>query len=64
MARARPVSPLDPLDCLVGESPTIQTIRAQICHLACFDAVGSPAVPTVPLPGEIGSEGAGGANHP
>jgi hypothetical protein len=30
MARARPSSPLDPLDRLVGEAPALQTLRAQM----------------------------------
>jgi hypothetical protein len=52
MARARPSSPPDPLDRLVGEAPALQTLRAQIRHLARFDAVGHPAVPTVLLQGK------------
>ncbi len=55
MARARPSSPPDPLDRLVGEAPALQTLRAQIRHLARFDAVGHPAVPTVLLQGETGT---------
>ena len=55
MARARPSSPPDPLDRLVGEAPALQTLRAQIRHLARFDAVGHAAVPTVLLQGETGT---------
>ena len=55
MARARPSSPPDPLDRLVGEAPALQTLRAQIQHLARFDAVGHAAVPTVLLQGETGT---------
>jgi transcriptional regulator with PAS, ATPase and Fis domain len=55
MARARPSSPPDPLDRLVGEAPTLQTLRAQIRQLARFDAVGHAAVPTVLLQGETGT---------
>jgi transcriptional regulator with AAA-type ATPase domain len=55
MAHARPSSPLDPLDRLIGEAPTLQTLRAQIRHLAHFDAVGHAAVPTVLLQGETGT---------
>jgi two-component system, NtrC family, response regulator AtoC len=51
MARTRPSSPPDPLERLVGEAPAIQTLRAQIRHLARFDA----AVPTVLLQGETGT---------
>jgi DNA-binding NtrC family response regulator len=55
MARARPLSPPDPLDRLVGAAPALQTLRAQIRHLARFDAVGHAAVPTVLLQGETGT---------
>lgn len=55
MARARPSSPPDPLGRLVGEAPALQTLRAQIRHLARFDAVGHAAVPTVLLHGETGT---------
>jgi two-component system, NtrC family, response regulator PilR len=55
MAHARPSSPLDPLDRLIGEALTLQTLRAQIRHLARFDAVGHAAVPTVLLQGETGT---------
>jgi transcriptional regulator with AAA-type ATPase domain len=49
MARARPSSPPAPLNRLVGEAPALQALRAQIRHLARFDAVGHAAVPTVLL---------------
>jgi DNA-binding NtrC family response regulator/tetratricopeptide (TPR) repeat protein len=55
MARARPLSPPEPLDRLVGEAPVLQSLRAQIRHLARFDAVGHAAVPTVLLQGETGT---------
>src|SRR5215475_2156723 len=55
MAHARLSSPPDPLDRLVGESPALQTLRAQIRHLSQFDAVGQAAVPTVLLQGETGT---------
>jgi two-component system, NtrC family, response regulator AtoC len=55
MARARPSSPPDPLNRLVGEAPVLQTLRAQIRHLTRFDAVGPAAVPTVLLQGETGT---------
>jgi DNA-binding NtrC family response regulator len=55
MARARPSSPPDPLDRLLGEAPALQALRAQIRHLARFDAVGHAAVPTVLLQGETGT---------
>jgi hypothetical protein len=55
MARARPSFPPDPLDRLVGQAPALQTLRAQIRHLATFDAVGHAAVPTILLQGETGT---------
>jgi two-component system, NtrC family, response regulator AtoC len=55
MACARPLSPLDPLDRLVGATPALQTLRAQIRHLARFGAVGHATVPTVLLQGETGT---------
>jgi DNA-binding NtrC family response regulator/tetratricopeptide (TPR) repeat protein len=55
MARARPLSQPDPLDRFLGEAPALQALRAQIRHLARFDAVGNPAVPTVVLQGETGT---------
>src|SRR5919108_6673224 len=55
MARARPSSPADPLDRLVGAAPALQTLRTQIRHLARFDAIGQAAVPTVLLQGETGT---------
>jgi transcriptional regulator with PAS, ATPase and Fis domain len=44
-----------PTDRLIGIAPTIAALRAQIRHLATFDAVGSPHVPTVLLQGENGT---------
>jgi transcriptional regulator with PAS, ATPase and Fis domain len=55
MARTAPVSGLHPTDRLVGQAPTIQTLRAQIRHLAAFDTVGSAFVPTLLLQGETGT---------
>ena len=55
MARARPSFPPDFLDRLVGAAPALQTLRAQIRHLARFDAVGHATVPTVLLQGETGT---------
>jgi DNA-binding NtrC family response regulator/predicted ATPase len=42
-------------DRLVGQTPAIQALRAQIRHLAAFDAVGNPYAPTVLLQGETGT---------
>jgi two-component system, NtrC family, response regulator AtoC len=55
MARAHPSSLPDPLERLLGEAPALQALRAQIRHLARFDAVGHAAVPTVLLQGETGT---------
>ena len=40
---------------LLGESSTICTLRSQIQHLAGFDTVGNPFVPTLLLQGETGT---------
>ena len=55
MARARPSSPPDSLDRLLGEAPPIQALRTQIRHLARFDSLGKPVIPTVLLQGETGT---------
>jgi transcriptional regulator with PAS, ATPase and Fis domain len=55
MARARPSSPPDPLDRLLGEASPILALRAQIRHLARFDGIGHPVVPTVLRQGETGT---------
>jgi transcriptional regulator with PAS, ATPase and Fis domain len=39
----------------MGESAPIHNLRQQIRHLAAFDAVGNPHVPTVLLHGETGT---------
>jgi two-component system, NtrC family, response regulator AtoC len=44
-----------PTDRLIGITPAIAALRAQIRHLATFDAVGSTYVPTVLLQGETGT---------
>ncbi|MGH8067256.1 MAG: sigma 54-interacting transcriptional regulator [Candidatus Entotheonellia bacterium] len=44
-----------PTNRLIGTAPAIAALRAQIRHLATFDAVGSPHVPTVLLQGETGT---------
>jgi two-component system, NtrC family, response regulator AtoC len=48
-------APPAPIDRLLGEAPALQTLRAQIRHLARFDAVGHVAVPTVLLQGKTGT---------
>jgi len=40
---------------LVGEAPSVEALRAQIRHLASFDGVRNPHVPTVLLLGETGT---------
>jgi DNA-binding NtrC family response regulator len=44
-----------PTDRLVGTTPAMATLRAQIRHLAPFDTPGSPVVPTLLLQGETGT---------
>jgi DNA-binding NtrC family response regulator/predicted ATPase len=55
MARAGALPVHHPTDRLVGQTPAIQALRAQIRHLAAFDAVGNPYAPTVLLQGETGT---------
>ena len=55
MARTSPISPIHPTDCILGNCAAISALRAQIRHLAPFDAVGHPYVPTVLLSGETGT---------
>jgi DNA-binding NtrC family response regulator len=56
MARSPQGSPPDPTARLVGRSPAIEALRAQIRHLAAFDTVGNPHVPTLLLQGETGPD--------
>ena len=44
-----------PTQRLVGDAPAMAALRAQIRHLAPFDSLGSPAVPTLLLQGETGT---------
>jgi two-component system response regulator AtoC len=55
MAQPSPSPAGHPTDRLLGRSPAISALRAQIRHLATFDAVGSPHAPTVLLQGETGT---------
>jgi DNA-binding NtrC family response regulator/class 3 adenylate cyclase len=55
MARPLPTPLVHPTDRLLGASPAITALRAQIRHLASFDALGGAAVPTVLLQGETGT---------
>src|SRR5262245_5489932 len=54
MARSRPLPLVHPTDRIIGNSPATKSLRAQIRHLAAFDRLGNPAVPTVLLCGETG----------
>jgi len=55
MPQPHPTPPVDPTDRLSGASPAIAALRTQIRHLAAFDGVGSPHVPTVLIAGETGT---------
>src|ERR1700675_2713145 len=44
-----------PTERLVGSSPAMAALRAQIRHLATFDTVGSALAPTLLLQGETGT---------
>src|SRR4029434_8377976 len=55
MAQPHPLPAGHPTDRLLGRSPAISTLRAQIDNLATFATVGSPHAPTVLLQGETGT---------
>jgi DNA-binding NtrC family response regulator/tetratricopeptide (TPR) repeat protein len=55
MERPHSLPAVPPTERIVGNCPAIEALRAQIRHLAPFDAVGHPAVPTVLLHGETGT---------
>src|SRR5687768_13557835 len=55
MVQPRSSSAHHPTDRLLGCSPVISALCAQIRHLAAFDTVGSPHAPTVLLQGETGT---------
>lgn len=55
MAPADPIAPIHPTDRLIGQAPVMQALRNQIHHLAPFDTVGNPFVPTLLLYGETGT---------
>src|SRR5499433_3656020 len=50
-----PPPPRHPTERLVGTCPAIAALRGQLRHLAAFDTLGNPAVPTVLLQGETGT---------
>jgi transcriptional regulator with PAS, ATPase and Fis domain len=55
MADVDPHSASHPTDRLIGTAPALAALRAQIRHLATFDSLGSPVVPTLLLQGETGT---------
>jgi transcriptional regulator with AAA-type ATPase domain/tetratricopeptide (TPR) repeat protein len=55
MACPRLITTAHPTERLVGQAPAIAALRAQICHLAAFDSLGNPSVPTILLHGETGT---------
>jgi Sigma-54 interaction domain len=55
MTRRRLAAMNHPTDRLVGHSPSIRALRAQIRRLVAFDTVGNPSVPTLLLQGETGT---------
>ena len=65
MPRRRLSAMSHPTDRLVGYSPSIRALRAQIRRLVAFDTLGNPSVPTLVTPrGNWHRERAGGADHP
>jgi DNA-binding NtrC family response regulator len=55
MARPHLISSVHPTERLVGEAPAIVALREHIRQLVTFDALDTPAVPTVLLQGETGT---------
>jgi two-component system, NtrC family, response regulator AtoC len=55
MAQSGPLPRVHPTDRIVGHTPAIEALRAQIRHLAAFDTVGSVLAPTLLLQGETGT---------
>jgi len=55
MSHPHPQPPRHPTDRLVGTCPALAAFSTQIRHLAAFDTLGNPAVPTVLLQGETGT---------
>ena len=55
MVSRRAPSAGQPTDRLLGTSPAMATLRAQIHQLVRFDTLGNPAVPTLLLQGETGT---------
>src|SRR5712691_213172 len=55
MARSASVPGSAPTAQLVGQSPAMHALRTQLRHLATFDTLGNPHVPTLLLQGETGT---------
>jgi transcriptional regulator with PAS, ATPase and Fis domain len=55
MERPHPLPAVQPTERIIGNCRAIDALRVQIRHLAPFDGVGHPAVPTVLLHGETGT---------
>jgi DNA-binding NtrC family response regulator len=55
MARPHPPSAHHPTDRLLGDSAETRELRAHIRHLATFDTLGNPHVPTLLIHGETGT---------
>jgi two-component system, NtrC family, response regulator AtoC len=55
MTRRRLAATNHPTDRLLGHSPSIRALRAQIRRLVAFDTLGNPSVPTLLLQGETGT---------
>jgi DNA-binding NtrC family response regulator/tetratricopeptide (TPR) repeat protein len=55
MTRSHPSSHEHPTDRLLGQSASMSALRLQMRHLAAFDTLGNPHVPTVLLLGETGT---------
>jgi two-component system, NtrC family, response regulator AtoC len=55
MAHPPFIATVPPTERLVGQAAAIAALRAQIRHLATFDTLGNPFVPTVLLRGETGT---------
>jgi DNA-binding NtrC family response regulator len=55
MDHPHPQPPHHPTDRLVGTCPALEALRTQLRHLAAFDTLGNPVVPTVLLQGATGT---------
>lgn len=55
MERPHLLPAVHPTERIIENCPAIAALRAQICHLAPFDGVGHPYVPTALLHSETGT---------